>query len=806
VTDQFRLPAVAAAMTLLGSLCLAPLFTSEATALPAAGFAGWLFPAVGAVLAVVAAGLVARRAGVPRPLVPVASLVALACYLVVAFARADAVLGLLPGPAALGALVERVQLAQTEVFQYAVPVAPLPGITFLTVLGIAATALLVDTLAVTYDKVALAGVPLLGFYAVPLFLSADGVPATAFALAAAGYLALLLTDARERVGGWGRSLRLADRRDEAVETSPLAQLGRRVGVAVVGLAVVVPLAAPGVGEGLLAGHGPGPGRGPSTVTVINPILNLGDDLRRPEDREVLRYETNGSATYLRIVGLDVFDGESWQASELRVSRDQNVVDGLPRPVGLAEDAPRNAVTTSVHVGALEQKYLPVPPSPVQVDISGEWLYDVPTANIFSSDDDVTTLDRAYTVEHLDVAPTAERLREAGSPGEGFEDFLALPGDLPDLVGETATQVTAEAPTAYDQALALQNYLRSSQFTYTLDAPDDNGGSAIADFLEQRRGYCVQFASAMAIMARDLGIPARVAVGFTAGSPTNDGEYVVGTHDAHAWPELFFPGFGWLAFEPTPATRTGLPPEYARVEVDAPDSSTAEPEPTSSAEAPVPARSAGILRDDELGAGSSSPLSGLGRLPVVPLLLALAALVVLAIPALAGRVARARRWSGVRTVDDDALAGWGDVQATVRDLRRSWPASETPRRSAERLGREANLGPGAVAALHRLAGAVERARYARPGLGRDDAAAPVGTGGGEVGGEERSRRLIRRDAAVVCEALLHRATRGARMRARLLPTAASDAAAAAGTAVADGLDIVDRGVSALGSRLSLARRS
>ena len=103
--------------------------------------------------------------------------------------------------------------------------------------------------------------------------------------------------------------------------------------------------------------------------------------------------------------------------------------------------------------------------------------------------------------------------------------------------------------------------------------DSTGVESVAAFLQQRAGYCVHFASTMAVLARDLGIPARVAVGFTAGEEQKDGSHVVKTHDAHAWPELYFGGVGWVAFEPTPAGARTPTPGFsvgAGVPVNGPD--------------------------------------------------------------------------------------------------------------------------------------------------------------------------------------------------------------------------------------------
>ena len=91
---------------------------------------------------------------------------------------------------------------------------------------------------------------------------------------------------------------------------------------------------------------------------------------------------------------------------------------------------------------------------------------------------------------------------------------------------------------------------------------------IRNFYETRRGYCVQFATAMIMMARAQGIPARMAIGFLPGQAAGTDKYIVKASDAHAWPELFFQGYGWLRFEPTPGARAGTPPPYAVLGSDA----------------------------------------------------------------------------------------------------------------------------------------------------------------------------------------------------------------------------------------------
>jgi transglutaminase-like putative cysteine protease len=779
-------------MTVLASLCLVNVFLRQA----------WILPAVGAVVVVAGSGHLARRTTVWRWVVPLASAGALLGYLVLAFARDDAAFGVFPSPPSVRALVGLARLGREEILAYSVPIAPLPGTTFLTVVGVGATALAVDTLAVTLRRVALSAVPLAGFYAVPLALTTAGVPWAAFAVAAGAYLTVLLIEARERVGRWGRAPQSAGVRRTArrVETGHLAVLGRRVGVAVVGAAVVLPVMLPGVDRGFLTGSGPGSGNGPNTISVVNPILTLGQDLRRPAEQEVLRYRTTGGGGYLRIVGLDAFDGESWEPSRLRVTRDQNLDAPLPTPEGLAGSTPAAPMRTTLSIGPLDQKFLPVRYPAARIEVAGEWLYDRATANIFSGDNDTSTRELSYTVAHLDVAPTPEQLRAAPVAGRGFEQFLDLPDELPEVVAVTAREVTAAADTAYDEALTLQTWLRSPEFRYDIHAPDEDGASAVVDFLDQRRGYCIHFASTMAVMARSLGIPARVAVGFTAGRSVGGGEFVVTTHDAHAWPELYFPGAGWLAFEPTPSVRTGEPPGYAQGSAAAPRDGQAAAQPSDAA-APLPAPQGGERPEDRGDEGSVDGSTDGSRLPVVPIALVMAGATAVGVPALVGAWVRRRRWRRAESSSAElAEAAWADIRATVRDLRGRWPSAETPRQSVDRLVVDHNLDPGSAQALRRLGQRIERARYAPAG----SRSAGSQSAGSRSAGSQSVAAATRGEVDLVRAAMFAGAPRRARLRAHVVPTAYSEVMRALGRRVADGLGAADNALSVVGNRFKPRR--
>ncbi len=333
---------------------------------------------------------------------------------------------------------------------------------------------------------------------------------------------------------------------------------------------------------------------------------------------------------------------------------------------------------------------------------------------------VTTKNISYTAHYLVVQPTATQLQFASAPATNvLAKYTALPKALSPAISRTARQV-AGTGSAYDQAVRLQSWFRSGggfEYNETLpgDGRSDSGEDAVSTFLRTRVGYCVQFASAMAVMARTLGIPARVAVGFLPGNRQSDGSYSISLRDAHAWPELYFEGAGWVRFEPTPATRTGAAPAYT-----IPQSSTTTP-PTSTA---TPSASAGTrpssaARPDPNGAGSgadqqSSTLTRIlhafpWRLVGVLALL----LLLLAVPRLSVDAARRRRWRRAATSRQRAETGWAELRDRLADLGVRWAPSWTPRALQGRLTREHDLPGEARAALSHLVDDIEQARYARP---------------------------------------------------------------------------------------------
>jgi len=166
---------------------------------------------------------------------------------------------------------------------------------------------------------------------------------------------------------------------------------------------------------------------------------------------------------------------------------------------------------------------------------------------------VTTPERIYRADSLLPVYTVEGLQAAGTeyPEWILERYLQLPDSTPQRVRTLARDLTATQPTPYDRAIAIESYLR--EFPYTLDVPPPTGQPDIADYFlfELQKGYCDYYATAMVVLARAAGLPARMVVGYATGRyDVGNGRYVVTEADAHAWVEVYFPGYGWIEFEPT----------------------------------------------------------------------------------------------------------------------------------------------------------------------------------------------------------------------------------------------------------------
>ncbi|MGX4692707.1 transglutaminase TgpA family protein [Streptomyces sp. JNUCC 63] len=757
MSGRARLALCAAAATLMAACALLPL-VSPAT---------WIVQ-VALMLAVQSGvGAVARRVPLARPLTVAAQALVTLMLLTLVFARVQAFAGLVPGPEAFRHLAELLRQGADDVGRYAIPAPLTDGIRLMLVGGVLLIGLIVDTLAVTFRSAAPAGLPLLALYSVAAGLSEGGADWLWFLVAAAGYLMLLLAEGRDRLSQWGRVFAGAPRPGggEAGAVAPV-RTGRRIGALALGIALVVPLALPSMRGGLLDATGTGVGgRGGNggTISAVNPLVSLRDSLNVDEDRTAMSLRTDTSDTsnlYLRIVSLDDFDGTTWKPSQRHIV---GVPDQFPAPTGLDGDVKRREITTTIAAADwYAQDWLPMPYPPSGVRIKGSWRYE-PVGMTLVGDHGQNTRGLTYQVKSLQVQPTAEQLATAPDPSPSLKrEYTKVPKSLPADVARTARRITEGASNHYEQAVKLQDWFAvDGGFQYDTQVDTGSGPQAISRFLKDKQGFCVHFSFAMAAMARTLGIPARVAVGFAPGTPQGDGTVAVGLKDAHAWPELYFEGVGWARFEPTP-TR-GTVPSYTQPET--PGTSLPEPAVPSqdASTAPSAAPSANqscppeLRRLQECGGPSAQavlPSDGGGPKWYAVLGWALGGLVVVALPLsplLWRRRMRSVRLGAHGRGEADAaphiLGVWQELTDTAWDFGIPPDESQTPRKAAARIVRLGHLDPAAAASVHRLADAVEQVLYApspRPVAG------------------------LAEDVRQVTGALRGTVSRGTRLRAALAP--------------------------------------
>jgi transglutaminase-like putative cysteine protease len=708
------------------------------------GSTWWL---VCSVVVLVVLGVVAGvRHATRRELLPTAAGAVALVGVVTLFTAADtALLGIIPTPATPGRFGELLSAGAASIQEQGVPATVVPGILLILAVSAGVVALAADALAIVGRAPALTGVPLLAVVAAPGFVDPDYTDPIFFVVTAGAWLLVLfVASARVQPG-----------------------VAFAIGAGAIVAALVVPLVLPPV----LPVDGDADGQG--YATGLNPIVELGNDLRRDAPVVALTYTTTSKdRQYLRMATLEEFDDAAWAPTIGR--------EAVPDPEEIAPDPDRAAdipvaaSSTEVSVGNVRGRWLPLPYAPRSVTgLVGTWTWDPETLNVRTARSSVRG--QVYTVTTETAAPTSDQLRAADPVVDpDLQRYLELPRRLPPVVAETAAQVTAAATTNYDRAIALQGYFRGGDFVYSEEAPVDEGydgtsATVIGRFLEAKSGYCVHFASAMAAMARTLGIPARIAVGFTTGAEIDnpaagESEFRVTTDDLHAWPELHFAGVGWVRFEPT-VGRTNVP-EY----IDAVQDDPATPGIDESTATAAPADAA---PDPEAGRPDSGdvPTATADRGPdwnaIILSIAGLVLLTALAVPAVA-RVARRRSRLHDLARDGSVLGAWEEVRDTALDLGWRLTDAETPREFAERLTTSGTVftatGPigglpvtdaDAVAALERLRAAVELESFAR-------------VGGAAPGGRPRGAGGDPRDVHLVVDALRAGVSRGVRVRAALAP--------------------------------------
>jgi transglutaminase-like putative cysteine protease len=597
VTVNVRMTVVTAVACLLAAIDLLPLFDDTL----------WFLIAIGAVIAVAAAGTLTRLRPLPSEACLAAGFVALLLYLNLIFEVRHSWALVIPTPGSLSRLWVLIGTGIHDANRYAPPAPHRPGLLLLAAGGVGLTAVFADWIAVRLRSAALAGLCLLVLFTVPVMMNAPHDQLTTglgFCLGGAGYLAMLSADGRERIRVWGRLISLwrpapryggfqrplddepgslAGRgiRVQGPDTRALAAAGRRVGLASIVLALAVPLIVPGLHPSKLFSSGPGiggrGGSGGDTLGLPGALSQAVSQIHEGHPRTIFTYRTNATASqqasdaeYFRQYVFDTLGGSGWLVDDYTAHSVPLTLNSLPSPQGLTDTASVQTVTTTVTAGqgfpapGSQPVFLPLPYPAIQVDVPGKWKAD-PDLMVYSTTSE-SIAGRSYSVVSARVAPTRAQL--AALPRLAKTAALVPDLQLPASYRTAAlkkladTQVSGQT-TEFGKVNALAAWLSGPQFIYNLSAPNLTSAASLVSFLTKvKSGFCVQYAYAMTVLTRLLGIPARFVVGYTGGTRLADGSYQVRSIDAHAWTEVYFPTLGWVRFEPTPAGQgTANTPSY-----------------------------------------------------------------------------------------------------------------------------------------------------------------------------------------------------------------------------------------------------
>lgn len=735
---QARIALLAALACLAAVYPITDLFVSAA----------WLPQAMIVIAMVAVIGVVARSVTRSRTAVVVSQVVIIG-YLVIARFAAGTMRWGLPTRETWEVLGAHGLQALDTIQRYTAPAPLNMGVTFCLIVAIGLIAISVDAMAATWRSPAAAGLPLLTAYLITAANGNQALQVRYFVVPVALWLVMLHTTARAQLRRWSTTssteaqssstLHSGEQRpadgDHAADGGPagdarqarwsLTASAVKVGAVGVVIAALLPLVIPhfapryltdGLGQ-RIAGSGQG-------SIGFNDTIDVTRSLNDTDGSPVLRYTTTGTGrTPLRVLASSYYSRGQW----LAVPRNDN---DIHEPVPLPPASVRKDYVMNVTDNTLEAPHIAAPYPVVAVATSGvNWGINPVTR-------DVSVAERAssYRVTYADVAPSPAALRKAdGKIGlDVVADDLALPDASRAFLQRWSDRVTAGQDNAIDRAIAIQNHLRdTSRYTYSLDlgeSPRDAQGLPLEPmqaFYRTRRGYCVQFASAMIFLARAQGIPARMAIGFLPGTAERSGR-VVRAADAHAWPELYFDGFGWLRFEPTPGVRSGSPPSYTviggSVGADAGQVPSADARTGMDAAAPTPPsqEAPDVAAPDE---ASSLGRFFTGTTLIVVLALLVGLLATFMMPLTAWLVRMRRRRAAVNQQDLIELE-WADLVSHLRDLGLAPPSGGTLRQWREHFIAQGHLDQDHATAMRRVTATLETARYDRPGRTTSETATTV----------------------------------------------------------------------------------
>lgn len=683
----------------------------------------WIGPAILMVLLVGAVGSLLRSVDADPTIVVLSQAFAAAVAVTWHYLRDTLVYGVIPWSDTLDRTAELLREAGSTLRTYAAPAPTNDGVEFLIVAVLTLTAISVDSIGVTGRAPATAGIPLAAAFLVSVSNSGQAMKPWFFAAACLGWLMMVAQQGNRLITGWSS----ADRRESVgshdVSFGPTGH--RRTArvlavITVLGALVVastVPHLPPTFFTEGLARNADGRSLGGGGTVSFTETMDVTADLLNQSDEPVLRYRTQTFRQEpLRVTATSEFDGEHWLPPEY-APREEVTGTLAPystgAPPGLDEGVQREVAEITFLTNGMRPPHLAVPSPVVEVTADSGMRWDDETGAV-RIEDSVDT----YTSSFVLLAPRGaagipEWVGENQADPEEFAEYLQPSPNGQETYGALSDEIVGDETNALVIGQLLQQHFRSGIYTYDLQlAPGPSDSQPIEHFLTTQRGYCVQFATSMVMMARYQGVPARMAVGFLPGDRESNGTYTVTANKAHTWPELWIDGMGWVRFEPTPGVQTGVPPEYTRV-----DTSSAEADPTQGSTATP----TGEPTEEPAGAADQdswwdSTLDALRS--AAPILLRILGVVVLigllmAVIAIAGRRHREAVLRAAATPQERIEGQWELLKRSLEDYGVDPPRERSPREMAVHYEGKTNLDRRAGESLGRATATLERARYAPP---------------------------------------------------------------------------------------------
>ena len=704
-------------------------------------FAGGDYPGPAILGVLVATGIAvgARRLGLGTLSSLAISFVGLAAYLSLVFQSGHTLWGL-PTPGSIEGIWRAVDRAMDASRVDFAPVPVRTGYAILIVGAMWIAAAIGELATFRWRRPLVAGILPVAIFSVSLVVG-TGEGSSFYVIF---FLTALLTywglESSHRLRSWGRWVGAWTHQKDSEPKSLTGGLARRIGVSCVALAFVSPLFLPALGDGLLSwrsGIGPGSGDGDGEAGgELNPWVSLKPTLVDQTD-EVLFLVEAEEAAYWRVATLEEFNGASWdESSTTRQVSEGGIIGG---PTGLLTNS--TPLRQTITIEGLRGESLPAAIAPQNVarlvddgerDLSGIG-YDQDSGAVRVDaeleDEDV------FEIDSMIADPGFGELREA-SPGTPGANFLVAP-ELTEQVRTLRDGWVKDAKTPYEQLVALQENLRlDPAFEYDLEPEEPQGDDYLHDFLvRSKSGFCQQYASAFALLARSLGYPARVSVGFLPGEQAaGENIFTVRGTDAHAWPEVYFEDFGWIAFEPTPRPEA-VTPEYTSpstgdgtlggIDINSPFGSipgrggTAITEVGGQGGGPGGLGAGAFSNVDETGINAGPQGTPRWQKTFTAILTWLAValiLFLLAVPAIKEWRTR-RRYKNAKTADDIATAAFAQFQEEAAELALPRSPSESALSYAIRMAAASRV---AERPAVRLASIYEAAAYAADDITPDQA--------------------------------------------------------------------------------------